>query len=78
MRNSKTYFFFFFWELGLTKGVSTKTCVIGAGAALENLPYELSNYLSVLEHLVKYLKLLIQEIREILDDSLNREVWEEE
>ena len=48
MRNSKTYFFS---ELGLTKGASIKTCFIGTGAALENLPYGLS----VLEHLVKYL-----------------------
>ena len=52
MRNSKTYFFS---ELGLTKGASIKTCFIGTGAALENLPYDLSDYLSVLEHLVKYL-----------------------
>ena len=52
MRNSKTYFFS---ELGFTKGASIKTCFIGRGAALENLPYGLSNYLSVLEHLVKYL-----------------------
>ena len=55
MRNSKTYFFFFFSELGLSKGASIKTCFIGTGAALENLPYDLSDYLSVLEHLVKYL-----------------------
>ena len=47
MRNSKPYFS----ELGLTKGASIKTCFIGTGAALENLPYGLS----VLEHLVKYL-----------------------
>ena len=47
--------FFFFSELGLSKGASIKTCFIGTGAALENLPYDLSDYLSVLEHLVKYL-----------------------
>ena len=52
MRNSKTYFFS---ELGLTKGASIKTCFIGTGATLENLPYDLSNYLPVLEHIVKYL-----------------------
>ena len=51
MRNSKT----FFSKLGLIKGVFIKTCYIGASAALENLPYDLSNCLSVLEHLVKYL-----------------------
>ena len=32
-----------------------KICFIGAGATLENLPYDLSDYLSVPEHLVKYL-----------------------
>ena len=47
--------FYFFSELGLSKGASIKTCFIGTGAALENLPYDLSDYLSVLEHLVKYL-----------------------
>ena len=51
--NSKTYYFFS--KLGLLKRVLIKKCFIGASAALENLPYDLSNYLSVLEHLVKYL-----------------------
>ena len=51
MTNSKT----FFSELGLTKGASIKTWFIGTGATLENLPYDLSNYLPVLEHIVKYL-----------------------
>ena len=46
--------FYFFSELGLSKGASIKTCFIGTGAALENLPYDLSDYLSVLEHLVKF------------------------
>ena len=39
----------------LIKGVLTKKCFIDASAALENLPHDLSDYLSVLEHLVKYL-----------------------
>ena len=52
MRNSKTYFFS---KLGLIKRALIKTCFIGASATLENVPYDLSNYLSVLEHLVKYL-----------------------
>ena len=41
----------FFSELSLTKDASITTCFIGAGAALENLPYDLS----VHEYLVKYL-----------------------
>ena len=45
----------FFSKPGLIKGVLIKTCFIGANAALENLPYDLSNYISVLENLVKYL-----------------------
>ena len=43
----------YFSKLGLTKGVLIKICFIGAGVALENLPYDLSDYLSVPEHLVK-------------------------
>ena len=46
---------FFFSELGLSKGASIKACFIGTDAALENLPYDLSDYLLVLEHLVKFL-----------------------
>ena len=45
----------FFRKLGLIKGVLTKKCFIDASAAFENLPHDLSDYLSVLEHLVKYL-----------------------
>ena len=52
MRNNKNVFFS---KVDLIKGVLIKTCFIDASAALENLPYDLSNYLSVLEHLVKYL-----------------------
>ena len=45
----------FFSELGLIKGASINTCFIGTSAALENLPYDFSDYLSVLKHLLKYL-----------------------
>ena len=45
----------YFSKLGLIKGVLIKMCFTGAGAALENLPSDLSDYLSVPEHLVKYL-----------------------
>ena len=51
----RIFFFFFFSELGLSKGASIKTCFIGTGAALENVPYDLSDYLLILEHLVKFL-----------------------
>ena len=44
-----------FSDLGLTKGASIKSCFTGTGAALENVPYDLSHYLSVLKHLAKYL-----------------------
>ena len=43
----------YFSKLGLTKGVLIKIGFIGAGLALENLPYDLSDYHSVPEHLVK-------------------------
>ena len=43
----------YFSKLGLTKGVLIKICFIGAGVALEKLPYDLSDYLSVPERLVK-------------------------
>ena len=45
----------FFSKLGLIKGVLIKIRFISAGVALENLLYDLSDYLLVLEHLVKYL-----------------------
>ena len=59
---SKTYFFS---ELGLAKSASAKTCFIGTGTALENLPYDISYYLSVLEHLVKYLIIWASFYREV-------------
>ena len=51
-KHEKTYNLYFS-KLGLTKVVLIKICFIGAGVALENLPYDLSDYLSVPEHLVK-------------------------
>ena len=38
----------FFSELDLTKGALIKACFIGTGAALENLPYDLTDYLSII------------------------------
>ena len=52
MRNSKACFFS---KPGLVKGVLIKTCFIGASEALENLPYDLADYLWVVRHLAKYL-----------------------
>ena len=54
-KNMRKSIIYLFSKLGLIKGVLIKTCFIRAGATLENLPYYLSDYLSVLEHLVKYL-----------------------